>query len=278
MRLGWIAIGVAAGALALAGGLWTRATPEPAPADVAARSPQAELEALRAALATERDARLSLQAEVEMLREVINDLGAGTRFDAPSAHAPTADAATAAPAPTEAPAESADPASWFDAAGLAALGLSESEVERLRLVFEESELEAIELRNQAQREGWAATPRFVQATQLQLAALRESLGDELYDRYLYASRRSNRVLVREVLSISPAARAGVRPDDLILSYDGKRIFGWRDLVRAAAQGEAGRSVPLEVMSPEGSLRRLTIPSGPIGIRLREERRAPQVSG
>ena len=133
------------------------------------------------------------------------------------------------------------------------------------------------LRDRATREGWAGTPRFLQEVGEQRAGLRATVGDETFDWLLYATQRANRVAVRTVISTGPAAQAGVRTGDLILRYDGKTIFKWGELQQATMQGEAGRMVDLEVLSEGGQLRRLTVPSGPLGIQLGAVRHPPQSS-
>ena len=79
-----------------------------------------------------------------------------------------------------------------------------------------------------------------------------------------------------MLATGPAARAGLQPNDLILRYDGRTIFRAGELQRATSQGETGRPVPMDVLSPDGRERRLTVPSGPLGIQLNPTRQAAGV--
>ncbi|MBI3944475.1 MAG: PDZ domain-containing protein [Armatimonadetes bacterium] len=55
---------------------------------------------------------------------------------------------------------------------------------------------------------------------------------------LVARAKSEGVLIREVARESLAARAGLRPGDVIVSMDGSRIRDGEDLVRVAARGTA----------------------------------------
>ena len=237
--------------------------------------------ALGEELAAERDARLGLEAEVEMLRLLIEDYGGGARFQPlPGAAAPSAGDPAAESAMQDRPEGASAKAGerlWFDAPALLENSVTEPEVARLESLFEESELQVLYLRDRATREGWAGTPRFLQETYDLRAGLRASVGDETFDWLLYATQRANRVAVRAVLSTGPAAQAGIRTGDLILRYDGKTIFKWGELQQATMQGEAGRMVPVEVISEGGQVRRLTVPSGPLGIQLAEERHPPQSS-
>lgn len=291
MNLRWISIGAAALVAALAGGLWIwtarSAGPPPAPGPVAAApdtSVEARLAALQKELAAERDARLGLETEVEMLRLMLQEYGGAPRLEAPGGGtAPSAGAAPPAGS-TAAQAGQGEPEAnppnlgerlWFDAPALARSGVPPHEVARLERIFEESELAVLHLRDRATREGWADTPRFPQELYELRAGLRAEVGDETFDWLLYATQRPNRVSVRSLLSTGAAAQAGVQEGDLILSYDGRTIFKWGELQNATRQGEAGRPVAMEVMSKVGEVRRVMVPSGPLGIELAAQRLPPR---
>jgi hypothetical protein len=273
--------------LALWGGLWIWKRGLPAlPASLGepvGAAPETSLEdrmaALQTDLAAERDARLGLEAEVEMLRMMLDDFAGGARRgpapgDAPpSGESPPAEGA--APVAPEVAAAGSGESLWFDASVLRESGVPLPEIERLEGLFEESELQVLYLRDRATREGWAGTPRFLQEMYELRAGLRATVGDETFDWLLYATRRSNRVLVRSLLATGPGAQAGIRTGDLILRYDGKSIFKWGELQSATMQGDPGRMVPVEVMSSDGVTRRVTVPSGPLGIQLAPVIHPPQ---
>ncbi len=286
---GWrvlIAVVASLAALTPAVWLWSRSAAGPPiaspPASLAApldRLPiEDELASLRQALATERRQRVALAADVERLRERLETSAAGgpSQLPAEGAAAATpidpelAEAALDDDAPTESP-KSGRP--WFDAAALAAHGAPLSEIERLSEIFSESEMQRIDLMHRARREGWKRK-RYNKVSEGQQRRLREEIGDESYDLLLYASGRANRVVLSDVLGDSPAANAGLLPGDMILSYDGQRVFAGRDLVRATTQGELGESVAVDVLR-RGEMVRLYASRGALGARLRAARLLPE---
>jgi hypothetical protein len=95
--------------------------------------------------------------------------------------------------------------------------------------------------------------------------LRNSLGDDAYDRYLYASGNGNRVRIGGVLPDSAAAVAGLAPGDVVLSYADERVFNFNDLRRLSYQGEVGEPVVMEVRRSDDSVSQLVMPRGPLGV-------------
>ena len=95
--------------------------------------------------------------------------------------------------------------------------------------------------------------------------MREALGDSAYDRYLYASGRSNRVRINQVLPGSAAEQAGLLNGDIILSYGDKRVFNFSDLRRQSYEGELGEPTLLEVQRADGSIAQMILPRGPMGL-------------
>jgi membrane-associated protease RseP (regulator of RpoE activity) len=95
--------------------------------------------------------------------------------------------------------------------------------------------------------------------------LRAELGDDAYDRYLYAGGRANRVRLHKVLPGSAAEQAGLASGDVVLSYGDERVFSFDDLRRLSYQGELGESVIVEVKRPDGSVSQLLMQRGPMGL-------------
>jgi len=94
--------------------------------------------------------------------------------------------------------------------------------------------------------------------------LRSELGDNDYERYLKAMGRPTSVGIQGVLASSPGERAGLKPGDEVVAYDGKRVFDLRDLNTLTFEGTAGESVTVSVRR-DGQTVHLTMPRGPIGI-------------
>jgi len=228
---------------------------EPPPeleADLAAA--RLEIATLHEALREERAERQALELEVERLHEELDQLAWSE-----------ADPANEAGEEQEPP--------WFDEAGLLEHGVEPAEVERLREAFGASELALLELENRARREGWFREPRYREELRDMRLALRAELGDDRFDRLLYATGRQNRVVVSDVLDGSAAQGSGLQPGDEILSYDDRRIFRPMELKQATTEGRAGERVAVELWR-EDSRVRVWLPRGPIGIRMDPQRRPP----
>lgn len=95
--------------------------------------------------------------------------------------------------------------------------------------------------------------------------LRESIGDDAYERYLEAQGQPTAVQVMQVLSGSPAALVGLEPGDQIARYNGERIFSVSDLRQLAMQGSPGEAAVIDIVR-DGVTMQLTVPAGPIGVR------------
>jgi hypothetical protein len=279
---------VLAAALALGFG-WTfsrtcapRAGEAPGPAPPPSR---AELDALRSSVAEQAAALGALSDELAILRGEVASLAAvlpappggdalaadAGEGDPEDPHAADADAAGEAAGAASAPRPS------FDAASLVAAGYPAREAERLRERWERLTLDRLELNNRALREGWLREPRLQEEQRALDVAFREDVGEDGYDAFLYATGQPNRVRVREVIARSPASHAGMQPGDLIVSYDGERTFGARDLQLATAEGRRGDLVRVEVVR-DGRPLTLRVERGPLGIILQGSAEPPRSAG
>jgi len=155
-------------------------------------------------------------------------------------------------------------------------GFDPDRAEYVKQLQDDLALQRLYLRDQAEREGWLRSPRYrdaMQAIAQREEGLAQELGQDDYDRYLYAIGRPNRVLVGDVLANGPAQRAGIQIGDAILSYGGDRIFEANSLVTATREGTAGMSTAVEI-EREGETQLVYVPRGPLGINLRVARVPP----
>ena len=140
----------------------------------------------------------------------------------------------------------------------------------------ETDMKILELRDRASREGYLNTGRYTrEMNELREhdTSLRDEIGDDYYDSYLYVSGQSNRVKVASVMMGSPAEMSGMNNGDMILNYDDRRMFNWSELQGATSRGERGEYVNVTVLR-NGQQVNLWIPRGPLGIRLGTARVKP----
>lgn len=97
-------------------------------------------------------------------------------------------------------------------------------------------------------------------------SLRTEMGDEVYNRYLYASGQNNRMQVRTVMSASPAETAGFETGDIILRYDNQQVLNWQDIRKATMQGEIGSFTQVEILRNNTPMT-LTVARGTLGVEL-----------
>ena len=62
------------------------------------------------------------------------------------------------------------------------------------------------------------------------------IGDDAYDRMLYAHGRVNRVAVRDIMQNSSAGQYGLQANDRVYEYDGQRVFTGQELNDLVTQG------------------------------------------
>ena len=152
---------------------------------------------------------------------------------------------------------------------LAAAGFTPWQIEAMRRSEAGAQMRQIEFDDRARREGWVNTPRYYDEYNKLTSAtdsIRSDLGDEAYDRYLFASGRPNRIAVSTIIETSPAERAGFKPGDVIKSYGGERVFSGQQLTKLRSTGEKGAPVTIEIIR-NGELMQITMPRGPMGVQI-----------
>lgn len=217
----------------------------------------ARLAALEQALASEADQRAVLEARVGDLAAELELLRSAPRTERQAANAP----------PDSEPQVRArfDPVARLEEVQrrqveqLVAGGFSQQRADWIMRRSQELRMESIQAEYDAARgvrppEAQAATDR----------TLRGELGDAEYEQYLRALNRPTSVPVLEVLASSPGERAGLKPGDEVVAYNGERVFDIRDLNELTLEGTAGQSVVVDVMR-DGQQVQLVMPRGPLGI-------------
>ena len=94
--------------------------------------------------------------------------------------------------------------------------------------------------------------------------LRAALGEADYERYLTANGRSTSVGIGNVIPNSPAQQGGLRPGDQIVRYDGERVFSMMDMAGHIMENEAEGNVVVDI-ERDGMPMQLVIPRGPLGV-------------
>jgi hypothetical protein len=145
-------------------------------------------------------------------------------------------------------------------------GLDPFVVDEITTLRDELQLQRLELRDQATREGWLDSDRFRDAISALGAdsQLKASLGDDAFDRLLLAEGRDNRIRVDSVIAGSAADLAGVQAGDVIYRYADARIFTFGDLRGGTTGGERDEPVALQIFRG-GEQIDLVIPRGPLGV-------------
>lgn len=155
-------------------------------------------------------------------------------------------------------------------------GFTPEQAAYYRQRHDEISMAQLYLRDQAEREGWLRSRRFVdeqRALRQRLEELQQGMDDDTYARYLYALGRPNQVGVRRVLASSAAASAGIRDGDVLLRYDGKRVYQASDLRRATRNGDMGEMVAVDILR-DGQRIQTYVPRGPLGVNMSSERILP----
>ena len=218
---------------------------------------QQTIASLEQQLRAERDARGALEYELQLLE----DLLAGTTLSAIST---SNKPATINHQQNE---------MWFDEQRLSTLNIDPSAIETIKEQFNKAELDKLTLRNNALRDKKNRSKLYKQLKDIEVN-LRANLGEQDYDRMLYAAGRNNRVEVTDTLAGSAAAQTGIQKGDLILSYGGESIYDPSSLYINTSKGEMGEMIAIELQR-DGEVITAYVPRGPLGTRFKPVKSAPQ---
>jgi membrane-associated protease RseP (regulator of RpoE activity) len=259
-----IAIGLLAGGIALAIGLFNRA---PAPIQTPAADPALHFDqsvgteqrilALEAAVAEERNARMLLEEELQALYAALDEIAGANAGDVENdvfgqAQADVRDIRQL---------RSAADADWRRSQ-LVEAGFSVDRAEWILKRESELEMEAMRTVYEFRRTG-ERPENFEQVMDTE-AGLRADIGDSEYEQYLQAYGRPTAVAVGTVLESSPGQRAGLQPGDQITSYAGQRVFNYTDLHAQTLAAEPGQPVVVDIVR-DGIAMQVVVEGGPIGI-------------
>jgi hypothetical protein len=230
------------------------------------------LDALEDDLATEAHRRREIEAELALLNARIapqalpvdGPAGAASS-DSPRNSSATVEETPVAEARPSPPARRRPPFELDDnelVERFIAAGLTPERAQWIVARSQELRMQALQEQYDAAREGRPIDPSL--AVFAPASTLRDELGDADYERYLQALERPTSVYVRDVLATSPGARAGLKPGDQVVSFDGQRVFDMSDINRLVLEGQPGQVVAVDVIR-DGQLVQLYVPRGPIGI-------------
>lgn len=138
------------------------------------------------------------------------------------------------------------------------------------------ELKRLALHDRASRDNYLNSPRYfneLETINLHDLSLREELGEQQYDQYLFNSKQNNRVRIASVMLGSPAEQAGIQKGDVVLSYNNNRMYNWHELKDATAEGQLGEYVSISI-SRNGEIFSFSVPRGPLGVQLGATRLQP----
>lgn len=156
---------------------------------------------------------------------------------------------------------------WFNSEGLRALGIPDSEIERIEEVWQEYLMHKLRIENEiARQKGKGKGKEAARWNLVNEDNARVQLGDENYDAMLYASGDRNRVFISQLLENSPGESAGLMAEDEVIFYDRERIFRPSEIKRLTTEGSKGDFVEIQVVRG-GELMRFFLPRGPIGAQL-----------
>ena len=138
------------------------------------------------------------------------------------------------------------------------------------------ELKRLELQDRATRENYLNTQQYydeLNGINQNDVSLREELGDDRYDEYLFTSKQNNRIKISSVMLGSAAEEVGIEKGDVVLSYNSQRMFTWQELKDATTKGSLGEFVSMTIYRG-GEHYSFTVPRGPLGIQLGATRLEP----
>jgi membrane-associated protease RseP (regulator of RpoE activity) len=153
--------------------------------------------------------------------------------------------------------------------GLIEAGMNPVTAEEIARQQSEAQLARLELRDTAIREGYMGTRQYREELRNLMDkefSVRNEIDESVYDRYLYHTGQSNRVVVSSVMMGSAAENSGVKGGDQIVRYEDQRVYNFNDLRAATTRGERDELVDVTVIR-DGNEVTMSISRGPLGINM-----------
>lgn len=155
-------------------------------------------------------------------------------------------------------------------------GVDSFVIESLQQRQDEQALARLNLLDRAAREGYSGTDRLEnELDELRESSpnLREELGDDAYDQYLYNAGNTNRIQVSSIISGSIASLVGIELGDIIYQYGPTRVFDTRGLVSAIREGVRDEAVLVSIIR-DGQPLVVDATRAPLGVSLNRVRIEP----
>lgn len=154
-------------------------------------------------------------------------------------------------------------------AALLASGIDPQTAEEITLRQSSIQLARLELRDHAIRGEYIGSQQYrdeMSALREQETHIRDEVDETSYDKYLYHTGQPNRVSVESVILGSNAELNGIKTGDMILRYEDKPLYSYRDLRSATTLGEKDELIDVTVQRGDTRLV-VSLPRGPLGVRL-----------
>jgi hypothetical protein len=157
-------------------------------------------------------------------------------------------------------------------------GINPTDAAEIAVAVDQITLDRLNLRYEAARNGTLDSDEYRDASAEipnPRDFVQEEFGDDAYDRYLYATGQSNRVIVTDVLQQSLAQQIGLQAGDVLVALDDQRIYSSREIMPIASATTG--SVPLTIRR-DGQILQYYVESGPLGIRSQRGFENPESPG
>ena len=226
---------------------------------------ETRLSGLQKQIQTARMDRESIRAELETLREFSTDhsesllpdaVTQATVTQAPVTQTSRSDAQPAGITGRRNRGRFGDVDSQQQFNGLLAAGVDQTTATEIKQRGDQWELARLDLIDTASREGWRRSDEFgakMRELRAQQVNIRDEIGDDAYDAYLFAAGENNRIQIETIIDGSAAQLAGIELGDVVVSYADATIYHTRELQNATRDGLRSESISVVVLRRDSTL-------------------------